>query len=222
MSPKAQRLCQTLAAQGIQAANVLEAIAQVPREAFIAPALASQAYDNTTLPIAEGQTISQPYVVAFMTQTLDLQPTHKVLEIGTGCGYQTALLCRLARRVYTIERFKSLSQTAEAALQRLGYHNYSALVGDGHQGWPNQAPFDRIIVTAGATHIPPDLLQQLAPNGVMVLPVGPHEGQQQLVRVAKDAAGEVTHQLLGAVKFVPMVASNPAPVIQQRRRADAV
>lgn len=200
-----RRMLDAVRANGTRDEKVLEAMARIPRELFVPKTMAADAYDDACLPIGEQQTISMPSVVAQMTAALNLTGSEKVLEIGTGCGYQTALLCRLAKRVFTIERLKGLSETAVPRLQAMGYTNFTPLVGDGTLGWPGQAPFDRIIVTAAGPQVPPALVDQLAKGGVLVIPVGPQESTQRLVRVAKDTEGTVTQEILGPVAFVPLV-----------------
>jgi protein-L-isoaspartate(D-aspartate) O-methyltransferase len=181
--------------------NVLAAIERTPRELFVPPAFEEQAYDNVALPIGNGQTISQPLVVALMTQALALNERHKVLEIGTGSGYQAAVLAVLAAEVYSIEVLEPLALAAAERLEALGYHNVRVRAGDGYRGWPEHAPFDAILVTAAPPEIPQPLLDQLARGGRLVAPVG--EGDQELVVVTKTASGLTRRTLLG-VRFVPM------------------
>ena len=169
--------------RGIRDTSVLAAMERVPREIFVDQAFAAQAYADQSLPIECGQTISQPFVVAYMTEKLRIDDRMKVLEIGTGSGYQTAVLSHLCRRVYTIERYRTLLQDAELRFQQLGLSNVTAMVGDGTKGWPAQAPFDRIIVTAAAREIPRTLVEQLKPDGILVAPVDVGMGEQELVRV---------------------------------------
>src|SRR5690606_25864668 len=164
-----------------------------------------RAYENIALPIASGQTISQPYIVAYMTQLLNLDKRRKVLEIGTGSGYQTAILARLCRRVYSIERYRNLLDAATKIFEQLKITNITARIGDGYKGWPEQAPFDRIIVTAAAEEVPEMLLEQLAPDGVMVLPVGRDSTSQHIMRITRDLQGNLTEEVLLPVRFVPMV-----------------
>ncbi len=197
------RLLMELRRGGITDTKVLSAIERLPRTLFVSEVFADRAYDNSALPIAHGQTISQPYVVAFMTQALDLSPRLKVLEIGTGSGYQTAVLAQLCRRVYTIERYPSLLHEAEQRFAEMQLNNITAIVGDGYQGWPQQAPFPRIIVTAAAPEIPPLLVDQLDLGGIMIVPVGDPNGQQ-ILRVLKTEDGAETKELL-PVRFVPLV-----------------
>ena len=200
-------LIMELRRQGITDTAVLSAIERVPRETFVAEPFREQAYDNNALPIAQGQTISQPFVVAYMTQELKLTPRAKVLEIGTGSGYQAAVLAALVRRVYTVERYRSLLQEAVARFRLLNLHTIVTRHGDGTKGWPEQAPFDRILVTAGAARLPPALQQQLADGGILLAPLGPH-GAQAIVRVTRrgDAFDEET---LLPVRFVPLVEGVP-------------
>jgi protein-L-isoaspartate(D-aspartate) O-methyltransferase len=189
---------------GIMDAAVLRAMDEVPREYFVPVAHAAAAYADHALPIACGQTISQPYVVAYMSEQLAVRPHHRVLEIGTGSGYQAAVLSRLAREVVTIERYRTLAGTARTRLVTLGYRNVEVIVGDGMLGAPDKAPFDRIIVTAAATEIPPALLEQLADDGVMLLPLGPHADAQVIVKLTKTG-GEITRETLLPVRFVPLL-----------------
>lgn len=190
--------------RGIRDTRVLAAIERVPRERFIDPSFLSQAYADQSLPIECGQTISQPYIVAFMTEKLAVSDRMKVLEIGTGSGYQTAVLAHLCRRVYTMERYRTLMRDAEVRLAELGLSNVTAMVGDGTRGWVAQAPFDRIIVTAAARSVPETLVGQLRPGGVMVLPVEIRPGEQELVRITVGDDGPVQEALL-PVRFVPLV-----------------
>lgn len=201
------RLLMALRTGGIQDTNVLSAIEQTPRELFVEEAFRDHAYDDTALPIASGQTISQPTVVAWMTSALELKPSMRVLEIGTGSGYQAAILARLARRVYTIERHKDLLSQAEERFKQLKLGNIVTKYGDGSKGWKEAAPFERIIVTAAAKEIPAVLLDQLAPGGVMVIPVGGSVADQILLQVRKAGDGSITTQHLMNVRFVPLVAN---------------
>jgi protein-L-isoaspartate(D-aspartate) O-methyltransferase len=190
--------------RGIMDANVLRAMDEVPREQFVMPSQAASAYADRAMPIACGQTISQPYVVAYMTEQLRPEPQSSVLEVGTGSGYQTAVLSRLVRQVTTIERYRTLAQAARTRLAGMGYHNVEVIVGDGLKGAPEHAPFDRIIVTAAAEEIPEALVQQLAVGGIMVLPLGPHHGSQSLVRLTRTEQGVAREDLIG-VRFVPLL-----------------
>ena len=190
--------------RGIRDLKLLRAIESVPREAFLPPALIEHAYADQALPIDCGQTISQPYVVAYMTEQLDVRPNHRVLEVGTGSGYQAAVLSRLAREVVTLERYRTLANSARARLKTLGYDNVEVLLGDGHGGEPMRAPYDRIIVTAAAESIPPALTAQLAEGGIMVLPLGPHGGAQELLKLTKTGTTLERENLI-AVRFVPLL-----------------
>jgi len=198
------RLIMGLRRAGITDSRVLGALERVPREAFVDAAFLDQAWEDRALPIAQGQTISQPFVVAFMTQALELTDRTKVLEIGTGSGYQAAVLARVARRVYTVERHKELMATAERRFARLGLHNLHTWIGDGWKGWPEQAPFEAIIVTAAAPEVPQALLDQLGDGGRLVIPVGRSSDVQKLVRYRRDG-DNVTEEPLLDVRFVPLV-----------------
>ncbi len=190
--------------RGIGNAAVLRAMDQVPREHFVETSFIDSAYADQALPIACGQTISQPYVVAYMTEQLGVKPQHRVLEVGTGSGYQAAVLSRLAREVVSVERYRTLADSARMRLQTLGYHNVQVLVGDGLAGVPDRAPYDRIIVTAAAETVPEALVAQLAEGGVMVLPLGPHAGAQRLIKLTKSEDGLKQEDLIG-VRFVPLL-----------------
>jgi len=183
--------------------RVLKAVAEVPREEFVPPSYQSQAYTDGPLPIGLGQTISQPYIVALMTQELRLDRKCDVLEIGTGSGYQTAVLAKLAKRVYTIERFAELSESAQVVLSRLGIGNVEFFIGDGSCGWPQQRTFERIMITAAVPRIPDPLAEQLADGGIMVAPVGP-EGVQTLMAYEKRA-GKITERFICDVRFVRLL-----------------
>ena len=208
------RLIMTLRRSGVTDTAVLAAIERIPREDFVPESFHDQAYEDRALPIGQGQTISQPQIVALMTQALEVTSRHKVLEIGTGSGYQTAVLSRLARRVYTIERHQPLLQEAEARFAQLQIHNITAIAGDGMKGWPAQAPFDRIIVTAAAPALPEILLDQLALGGIMVLPLGPERGDQELIKLRRSEAG-IEMEKLCDVRFVPLLPGLPR---EQARR----
>ena len=192
-------------ARGINDARVLESMRVIPRHLFIDESLWLRAYSDGPLPISSGQTISQPYIVALMTELLQLDEHHVVLEIGTGSGYQAAVLSKLVHWVYTIEIVPELGQSAERTLKRLGYDNVTVRIGDGYQGWPEQAPYDRIIVTAAPEEIPQKLVEQLKPGGRMILPVGSQRGGQDLLVLEKDQAGNVNTRQSIPVRFVPMV-----------------
>ncbi len=187
----------------VRDARVLAAMRAVPRHEFVPPALAPDAYADSPLPIGEGQTISQPLIVGFMTELLELKPGDKVLEIGTGSGYQAAVLSLLAREVYTIEIVRSLGRRAEKALKRLGYKNVAVRVGDGYRGWPEKAPFDAVIVTCAPTHIPEALVAQTKVGGRLVIPVGDPWKGQELYLVRRTETGTKVEKKL-SVRFVPM------------------
>jgi protein-L-isoaspartate(D-aspartate) O-methyltransferase len=194
----------TLRRRGIMNQDVLRAMDEVPRGNFVEPGFAENAYADRALPIACGQSISQPFVVAYMTERLALAPAHRVLEIGTGSGYQAAILSRLAKEVVSVERFRTLADTARARLERLGCGNVDVVVGDGLSGVPERAPFDRILVTAAAERIPETLTEQLADGGVMLLPLGPHDGTQRIIKLTKSSTGLSREDLI-PVRFVPLL-----------------
>jgi protein-L-isoaspartate(D-aspartate) O-methyltransferase len=202
------RLVMELRKSGVTDTRVLSAIERVPREEFTPPSFRDQAYEDTALPIGHGQTLSQPTVVGLMSQALELGQRMKVLEVGTGSGYQAAILAQLCRRVYTIERHKPLLDEAEARFKKLRLHNITTRLGDGWLGWPEQAPFDRIIVTAAPPTVPQTLMDQLAPDGIIVLPLGSEKRSQRLVRIRKSESGPVEEDI-AAVRFVPMVKGLP-------------
>ncbi len=184
--------------------RVLAAVAGVRRHLFVPAGLESRAYDNGPLPIGHGQTISQPYIVALMTELLRPEPDAVILEVGTGSGYQTAVLARLVRQVYSLEIVPPLAAAAVQRLQRLGVANVAVRQGDGYGGWPEHAPYDGIIVTAAAHHVPPPLLQQLRPGGRLVIPVGEPYAEQALLLLEKDARGAIKQQTILPVAFVPL------------------
>lgn len=200
---EAQALAQRLAAHGIQDRAVLEAIARTPRHRFVAPEQRHEAYLDVALGIDCGQTISQPYIVALMTEAAQLTGQEKVLEIGTGSGYQAAILAQLADRVITLERWAELSRSARERLQQLGYRNIEFVEGDGTLGWPAEAPYDAILVTAAAPYIPPPLWQQLAEGGRLVIPVGPESGQE-LLQVTRRGTEPVSRKLCYC-RFVKLI-----------------
>jgi protein-L-isoaspartate(D-aspartate) O-methyltransferase len=204
-NPAAARLNmvdEQLRSRGILDERVLAAMQAIPRERFVPPHLASRAYDDGPLPIGEGQTISQPYIVAYMAEALRIAPDHSVLEIGTGSGYHAAVLGQLAREVYTIEIVPALARAATSLLKELGYANVQVREGDGYAGWPERAPFDRILVTAAPEQIPQPLIDQLAPGGRMVIPVG-RQGQTQWMTILEKREDGVTEQRTIPVQFVP-------------------
>jgi protein-L-isoaspartate(D-aspartate) O-methyltransferase len=207
-TPKVLRLLMELRGAGISDARVLGAIERVPRDLFVPAAFRDQAYENVALPIGHGQTISQPLVVALMTEALEVGERHKVLEIGTGSGYQAAVLARLCRRVFTIERHRALLKEAEQRFAELKLRNITTRFGDGTKGWLEQAPFDRILVTAAAPDLPRKLLDSLAPDGILVAPVGEERRDQQLLRIRRKDGETVTEEL-GGVRFVPLVEGLP-------------
>jgi len=191
--------------EGVRDSATLEAMRSVPRHEFVLPGDLRRAYGDHPLPIGLGQTISQPYIVAYMTEVVRPGSGMRVLEVGTGSGYQAAVLARTGCTVHTIEIFRELADRARARLGRLGYRGVSVRHGDGHFGWPEAAPFDAIVVTAAAGFVPPALVRQLRPGGRMVIPVGSVHGVQTLILVEKDAHGEVRTRNLLPVRFVPML-----------------
>ena len=194
----------TLRRRGIVDQAVLRAMDEVPRERFVEATFADNAYADQALPINCGQTISQPYVVAYMTEQLAVLPRHRVLEVGTGSGYQAAILSRLAHEVVTIERYRTLADQARERLKSLGYDNVEVVPGDGFAGAPGKAPYDRIIVTAAAETIPQTLLDQLTDDGIMILPLGSRDGSQHIVKLTKSQTGTRRDNLI-PVRFVPML-----------------
>ena len=205
MDTRVIQLIMELRRQGIADTRVLAALERVPRDRFVADQFLKHAYDNIALPITQGQTISQPFVVAYMTEALRIGDRMKVLEIGTGSGYQTAVLAKLSRRVYTIERYRSLLQSAEKRLADLKITNITTKLGDGIKGWPEQAPFDRILVTAAADHRPASLIEQLSPEGgIMVAPVSVSATEQDIIRYTRRG-NDVEEERLIPVRFVPLL-----------------
>lgn len=205
---RAQRLAMVdfqIAAQGVADKATLDAMRAVPRHQFVPPELRDRAYGDHPLPIGYGQTISQPYIVAYMTEMIRPRRGMKVLEVGTGSGYQAAILAELGCEVYTVEIFEALATSAGERLERLGYGRVTVRHADGHYGWAEAAPFDAILVTAAAGYIPPVLIEQLKPGGRLVIPVGSVYGVQNLILVAKDASGDVRTRNLLPVRFVPML-----------------
>ncbi len=184
--------------------NVTAALAKVPRHRFVPPEFAASAYDNRPLPIGEGQTISQPFIVALMTELAQPKKTDRVLEVGTGSGYQAAVLAECVERVYTIEIVPALGRRASALLKELGYANVDTRIGDGYRGWPDAAPFDAILVTAAPDHVPQPLVDQLKPGGRLVIPVGSQFGGQDLLVIEKSADGRAVRRTALPVRFVPL------------------
>ena len=201
----------TIENRGVHDEAVLKAMRTVPRHEFVPEALQKNAYEDRPLPIGMGQTISQPYIVAYMTELLELTPEAKVLEIGTGSGYQAAVLAEIIDEVYSIEIFEELGAVAKERFQRLKYKNVTSKVGDGYYGWEEFAPFDGIIVTCAADHIPPPLIQQLKPGGKMVIPVGGVFQVQRLMLVLKDEQGKVSSKNMLPVRFVPLLGQSGKP-----------
>ena len=194
----------SLRRRGISDAAVLRAMDEVPRERFVDPPYADVAYADQALPISCGQTISQPYVVAYMTEQLDVKPSHRVLEVGTGSGYQAAVLAQVAGEVFTVERYRTLADIARRRLESLELHNVTVIVGDGLAGVPDYAPYDRILVTAAAERVPEVLADALTEGGIMVLPLGPHGDAQRIVKLTRTPSGLAREDLIW-VRFVPLV-----------------
>jgi protein-L-isoaspartate(D-aspartate) O-methyltransferase len=194
----------TLRRRGISDQGVLRAMDEVPRDRFVETSFLNSAYADQALPIACGQTISQPYVVAYMTEQLAVRSHHRVLEVGTGSGYQAAVLSRLASEVVSVERYRTLADAARERLRSLGCNNVEIVAGDGFAGVPGRAPYDRIIITAAAETLPQSLLDQLTADGIMILPLGSHEGSQHLIKLTKSETGTRRENLI-AVRFVPML-----------------
>ena len=194
-----------IAARDVRDARVLAAMRDVPRHLFVPPERQSQAYDDAPLPIGYAQTISQPYIVALMTALAQPSPGDRALEVGTGSGYQAAVLSRLVSQVYTIEIVEPLARSAEQRLKNLGYTNVTVRAGDGYAGWPEMAPFDIVMVTAAPDHVPEPLLAQLKPGGRLVVPIGPVSAVQELQLIEKDNAGRTRTTRVAPVRFVPLV-----------------
>ncbi len=204
MKKRAEMVRRDIASRGVTNRAVLAVMGRVPREEYVLPTYRSVAYDDSALPIEARQTISQPYIVAAMTEALGVGTNSVVLEVGTGSGYQAAVLAELVKEVYTIEIVEELAESAEARLARLGYTNVTVRAGDGYLGWPEHAPFDGIIVTAAPDHIPQPLIDQLKPGARMVIPVGEQHDVQHLLLLTKQEDGTVTRQNLMPVRFVPL------------------
>ncbi|MCB8945595.1 MAG: protein-L-isoaspartate(D-aspartate) O-methyltransferase [Ardenticatenaceae bacterium] len=209
---------QQLANRGIGDEAVLQAMGQVPRHLFVPPEYTDLTYEDSPLPLSEGQTISQPYMVAYMTELLELTATDKVLEIGTGSGYAAAVMSQIAAEVYTMERHELLVAQATATLAALAYDNVTVRLGDGTRGWPDEAPFAAIVAAAGGYEIPEPLLTQLAVNGRLVMPIGTHPHTQQLQRVRRLSKDDYRYELLGGVRFVPLIGEGgwQADVLEER------
>lgn len=204
LSEKKALLMEELRGEAIDDENVLAVLADIPREDFIPKVLRAQAYENAALPISSGQTISQPYIVAYMTQVLGVTKKHKVLEIGTGSGYQAVVLAKLCRRLFTVERHLPLLKAAESIFKKLNIFNITTLFGNGLKGWLEQAPFDRIMVTAASENIPEKLMEQLKDGGVMIIPIGAQGEIQYIIRITRQGDEYVEQNLL-PVKFVPLL-----------------
>ena len=202
-----ERLADLLAARGIRDERVLAAIRAVPRHWFVPRAVAAEAYDDCALPLGNGQTISQPYIVALMTEALALGPRARVLEIGTGSAYQAAVLSEIAAEVFTIEIVPALAESSRELLERLGYANVACREGDGARGWPDVAPFDAVIVTAAPPRIAPAWIDELVPGGRLCVPIGPEGGDQELLLVEKRRDGSLAQAVLAPVRFVPLTGS---------------
>jgi protein-L-isoaspartate(D-aspartate) O-methyltransferase len=208
--PRERMVLHQIAARGIKSLPVLRAMRETPRHLFMPQAVRQRAYGDYPVPIGYGQTISQPYIVAFMTETLDVRREHRVLEIGTGSGYQAAILSPLAKEIYTIEIVPELARTAAGLLSQLGFRNVLVREGDGYRGWPEKAPFDRIILTAAPPELPETIVRQLKEGGKLLAPVGESVFSQEFVLVEKALDGKVTRRVLFPVRFVPMVKSKTA------------
>jgi protein-L-isoaspartate(D-aspartate) O-methyltransferase len=194
-----------ISGRGIRDRYVLEALKRVPREAFVEPGFEEFAYEDGPLPIGEGQTISQPYIVALMIEAAEIKPGDSVLEVGAGSGYAAAVMGQIADRVYAIERHPSLGKSAQQRLKKLGYDNVELRIGDGTRGWPEAAPFDAILVAAGGPEVPPALKEQLAVGGRLVIPVGEEERYQSLIKLTRKSDAQFEEENLGAVAFVPLI-----------------
>jgi protein-L-isoaspartate(D-aspartate) O-methyltransferase len=210
---RARMVREQIEARGVRNPEVLRVMRATPRHVFMPASVRAQAYEDHPVPIGHGATISQPYIVAWMTELLEPARQHRVLEVGTGSGYQAAVLSPLVKHIYTIEIVPELARSAKAALEARGYKNVTVRTGDGYQGWPEEAPFDRIVVTAAPPEIPKSLLEQLAPGGRLVAPVGSTPFTQELLVVDKTPQGQIRRRSVGGVAFVPMV---PAPRQQKK------
>lgn len=201
---RGRMVTEQIAARGVRDPRVLRAMRDVPRHMFVPPAYQNRAYEDTPLAIGNGQTISQPYIVALMTELVRPQPNERAFEVGTGSGYQAAVLSPLVSHVYTIEIIEPLARDAERRLKTLGYNNVTVRTGDGYAGWPELAPFDIIVVTAAPDHVPPPLVEQLKPGGRLVIPVGSVFDVQTLLLIEKDSSGQTRTRQVAPVKFVPL------------------
>lgn len=200
-----ERMVRVIEERGVTAPRVITAMLRVPRECFVVEDDRDIAYGDYPLPIGHGQTISQPFIVAYMIEALRLKGGEKVLEVGVGSGYAAAVLAEIGTRVYATERIEELAQMARENLEATGYDNVHIKSGQDSLGWPREAPFDAILVSAGATQLPPELVDQLAIGGVMVIPIGPDSGQQELVRVVRTGPHDIHRDSLGGVRFVPLI-----------------
>src|SRR5688572_11410584 len=212
-----QMVAHQIQERGVSSPVVARAMREVPREEFMSEEMREFAYADSPLPIGEGQTISQPYIVAYMTEALELEGGERVLEVGTGSGYAAAVLARIADKVVTIERHPSLARSARATLERLGYANVRVVVGGGTRGWPQAAPYDAIVVAAGGAGVPPALRSQLAIGGRLVIPVGPSTREQRLVRVTRAGEDEFEEEDLLPVRFVPLIGEQGWPEDRELR-----
>jgi len=204
MEPLSRMVAEQIRARGVRDTRVLDAMTRVPREQFVPPPLRSEAYDDHPLSIGHGQTISQPYIVGYMSEALQLEPSHRVLEIGTGCGYQTAVLAELVRDVFSVELLPQLADRARGTLSALGYTNIHIRTADGHEGWPEHAPYDRILGAAAPAAVPPALTAQLADGGILVMPIGT---AYQELRVLQKHGDRLDTLATLPVRFVPMIKS---------------
>ena len=202
---RSRMIREQIASRGIKNPAVLRVMGEIPRHLFVPANVREQAYEDRPVPIGHGQTISQPFIVGFMTELLDVQSQHRILEIGTGSGYQAAILSKLAKEVFTMEIVPELAQSAEALFRRLGYKNIFVRLGNGYLGWPEASPFDRIIVTAAPPEIPQVLIDQLKPGGRLLVPVGNSPANQEIIMVEKTKDGKVVKRAVLPVRFVPMV-----------------
>lgn len=218
---RSKMVAEQLEARGITDTAVLNAMCMVPRDYFVLPAFQPLAYDDTPLPILAGQTISQPYIVAYMLSALQLKPADRVLEIGTGSGYEAAVLSHLVKEVYTVERIGRLARYAQRRLERLGYDNVHVHCADGTVGWPQHAPYDAIIVSAGGPYVPPSLVQQLVVNGRLVMPIGRDPFHQMLIRYTRESDEALVGERLGPAAFVPLIGHEGWSGTEERQAQNA-